>query len=55
MIETTVADAAKTATKVAETGLKKTWSILDAAGEKKTPSEMISPKAINSIQGKIPS
>ena len=52
MIETTITDAVKTSVKVAETGLKNIWSILDAAGEKKAPSEMLSPKAINAIQGK---
>jgi hypothetical protein len=52
MIEKTIADAAVTSVKVVETGLKKIWSILDAAGKKKMPTEVISKKAISSIQGK---
>lgn len=51
MLEKTVTDTVKTATQVAETGIKKAWSILDAAGEKKAPSEYLSQKAIGSIQG----
>lgn len=52
MLEKTVTDAAMTAAKVVETGLKKAWSILDAASEKKAPSEYLSTKAIGAIQGK---
>jgi hypothetical protein len=53
MLEKTVIDAAATAVKVVDAGLKKAWSILDAAGEKKAPSEYLSKNAISAIQGKI--
>ncbi len=50
---------AKEATAVTQTAVKesfnlvkKAWSILDAASEKTPPSEFLSPKAIQSIQGK---
>lgn len=36
-----------------ETGIKKAWSILDAASEKKGASEVLGKNGINSIQGKI--
>ena len=55
MFEKTVADAAQTSVKVVDAGLKKIWSVVDAAGERKAPSEMLSPKAIGAIQGKPPS
>ena len=44
-------DTTRTAVKTAETAIKKAWSILDAATEKKTPSETLSPQAIKAIQG----
>ena len=53
MLEKTVADAVVTTAKVVETGLKKAWSILDAASEKKAPSEYLSKNAMSAIQGKI--
>lgn len=31
--------------------VKKAWSIMDAASEKKQPSDYLSPKTIKSIQG----
>jgi hypothetical protein len=52
MIEKTITDAARTSVKVVESSLKKIWSMLDAAGEKKPPSEILTPKAISSIQGR---
>ena len=52
MLEKTVTDVALTTAKVVEAGLKKAWSILDAASEKKAPSEYLSKKAIGAIQGK---
>ena len=55
MLEKTTVDAVNTSVKVVETGLKKIWSVLDAAGEKKLPSEALNPKAISAIQGKPPS
>ncbi len=39
------------AVKTAETTLKRAWSILDAATEKQSPSEFLSPQAIQAIQG----
>jgi hypothetical protein len=54
MFEKMVADAAQTSVKLVESGLKKIWSVLDAAGERKAPGEVLSPKAIGAIQGKSP-
>jgi len=51
MLEKAVLDAATTATKLAETAIKKAWSMLDAAVEKKPPSDYLSPNAIQAIQG----
>ena len=52
MEETAIAKAAvDTTTKLAETAIKKAWSILDAASEKKPPSEYLSQNAIKAIQG----
>jgi hypothetical protein len=48
-----VLDTTNTITKITETSLKKAWSILDAASEKKPPSEMLSKKAIRAVQGNI--
>ena len=42
----------KTAVKETENLIKKAWSIMDAASEKAQPSEYLSPKTIQSIQGK---
>jgi hypothetical protein len=42
----------KTAVKETEKLIKKAWSIMDAASEKAQPSEYLSPKAVQSIQGK---
>lgn len=49
--EKIVADAMTSAAKIAEATVKKVWSILDAAAEKKPASEHLSPKAIQAIQG----
>ena len=38
-------------TKFAETALKKAWSIMDAATQKKAPSEYLSQTAIKAVQG----
>lgn len=51
MLEKTVTDAALKTAKIVETSLKKAWSILDAASEKKSPSEYLSKSAVQSIQG----
>ena len=45
-------DTTRATVRTAETAVKKAWSILDAATEKKTPSETLSPQAIQAIQGK---
>lgn len=45
-------DTTKVVAKAVEIGIKKAWSILDAASEKKAPSEYLSQRAIKSIQGK---
>jgi hypothetical protein len=42
----------KTAVKETENLIKKAWSIMDAASEKAQPSEYLSPKTIQSIQGR---
>jgi hypothetical protein len=46
------ADVAKTAVKEATNLVKKAWSIMDAASEKRPPGDYLSPKTIKSIQGK---
>jgi hypothetical protein len=38
--------------KLVETGVKKAWSILEAAEQKKSPGEYLSQTAIQSMQGK---
>jgi len=49
MKETT--DAARKSVNEGVNMIKKAWSIMDAASEKKTPQEVLSPKAIGKIQG----
>lgn len=58
MLETTadqtakvVGDTTRQAAQLAEAGIKKAWSILDAASEKKPPSEMLSQRAVRAVQG----
>ena len=46
--------AAKTVVKESMNLVKKAWSIMDAATEKQPPGDYLSPKAIQSIQGKQP-
>lgn len=53
MLEKTAVDVTQKTTRAIETGIKKAWSILDAATEKRPPSEYLSPKAVNAIQGKV--
>lgn len=57
-VETTatkaVADGAKETARTAEKLVKKLWSIMDAASEKKAPSDYLSAQTIQSIQGKAP-
>lgn len=55
MSEKVVADAAVKTTQVAEKGveglLRKAWSIMEAASEKKAPSQYLSDRAVRSIRG----
>ena len=55
MSEKMVVDATTKTVQTIERGaealVKKAWSILDAASEKKKPSEYLRPEAIRSIQG----
>lgn len=57
MSEKLVLDAAVRASRTAERGLeslvKKAWSIMDAASEKKRPSEYLGEQARRSIQGRV--
>jgi hypothetical protein len=45
-------DVTKKTLQTAETALRKVWSIMDAASEKKAPSEVLSQKGIQAMQGK---
>ena len=45
------ADSMRKTGKIAEGLIKKAWSILDAATEKTKPSDQISQRAIQKIQG----
>lgn len=47
--------ATKTAVHEGVQFVKKVWSIMDAAAEKKPPSDYLSPRAIETIQGKTSS
>jgi hypothetical protein len=55
MPEKSITDVATKTVQVAKEGLerfvKKAWSIMDAASEKKMPSQYLSDQAIRSIQG----
>ncbi len=46
-------DAVNKGVNFIETTIKKAWSLLDAASEKKSPSEILGKKGLSSIQGKI--
>jgi hypothetical protein len=46
-----VTDVVDQTKKVTETAIKKAWSIMDAATEKKSPGEYLGQRAIKSIQG----
>jgi hypothetical protein len=56
MPEKLIADATVETAQAVEKGveslIKKAWSIMDAASEKKAPSQYLSDQAIRSIQGK---
>lgn len=47
-----VKDSAQTGIRAIDTSIKKAWSILDAAQEKRGPSQVLSESAIQAIQGK---
>lgn len=51
-IEEAGPDATRAGARLAETGLRKVWSILDAAHEKPTPSQYLKPDAVQAIQGR---
>ena len=44
-------DIVEKTAKVADTAIKKAWSIMEAATEKKNPSEYLGQQAVRSIQG----
>ena len=44
-------DVSEKGVRAVDTTTKKAWSILDAASEKKPPSEYLSKQAISSIRG----
>jgi len=46
-------DVTKTGLKVVEGALKKTWSMMEAASEKRGPSEYLSQQGMSAMQGKI--
>jgi hypothetical protein len=46
-----ITDTAFSATRLAESAIKETWSKLDAAAEKPKPSEYLGQKAVHAIQG----
>lgn len=52
MIEKTVVDTARRTAKGAETLMKKAWSVMDAAAEKKQASQYLSDAGIRAVQGK---
>lgn len=47
------ADVARTGLSLAETVIKKVWTLLEAAVEKQAPSEYLSEKGIRAMQGKL--
>ena len=50
-LEKTTAKVITETAKLAEAALKKAWSIMDAAAEKKSPSEYLRQTAIKAMQG----
>jgi len=46
-----LAEAAIRAARIGETALRKAWSLMEAAAEKKRPSELMSQAAIRRMQG----
>jgi hypothetical protein len=49
-----ISDAVTTGLKLTEAAVREVWSVLDAASEKKQPSEQLSQTAIQAIQGITP-
>jgi hypothetical protein len=47
-----VADAAIRAARTGETAIRRAWSLMEAATEKKRPTEVMSQAAIRRMQGK---
>jgi hypothetical protein len=48
----TAADVTKTGLKLVEGAVKKAWSVMEAASEKRAPSEYLSQQAMSAMQGK---
>ena len=46
-------DTTKQVIKTTETLVRKAWTVLDAASEKKPPGEVLSQAAVRAIQGKM--
>lgn len=46
-----IADAVQSAERLTEAVVKKAWMIMDAASEKRAPTEYLSPQAVKRIQG----
>ncbi|MBM4425274.1 MAG: hypothetical protein FJ030_18150 [Chloroflexi bacterium] len=53
-LEKALTDTVSTTLKLADSALKKVWSLMDAAAEKKPPSEQLSRAAVQAIQGVPP-
>ncbi|MBP8001777.1 MAG: hypothetical protein KA338_21170 [Chloroflexi bacterium] len=51
-LEKTVVDTTAKSVKVAESFLKKAWSIMDAASQKETASQYLSDAGVKAMQGK---
>jgi phage/plasmid primase-like uncharacterized protein len=49
----TAADTTKSSLKLAETAVKKAWTLMEAAVEKQSPTEYLSEKGIRAMQGKL--
>jgi len=49
-----VADTAIKAARMGEAAIRQAWSLMEAATEKKRPSEVLSQEAVRRIQGKRP-
>lgn len=47
-----ITETAFSATRLAESAVKETWTKLDAASDKPKPSEFLGQKAIRAIQGR---